>query len=120
MGFEAGDVGLKIDYDKDARSKRSAAVDESERFEKFWPVAPRKVKEESEAELFARLKDTADEENRAVSSTSVAVAQRQAKRKQIKAARLIKTHEKQGSTGIAATMGFRGRNNWRSGELQTG
>merc|ERR1712129_86934 len=40
-----------------------------------------------------------------VSSTSVAVAQRQAKRKQSKAARLIKTHEKQGSTAIAATMG---------------
>merc|ERR1712157_197209 len=49
------DEGLKIDYDKDARSKRNTAIDDG-RFEKFWPRGPRRMHLESEGEFFARLK----------------------------------------------------------------
>merc|ERR1719272_1346772 len=90
--WEDGDVGLKIDYDKDARSKRSAAVDEAERFEKFWPIAPRTAKVESEAELFAQLQEQADEQR-----LQSLLPPRKAKRKEGKAARLqIKTAGQQG------------------------
>lgn len=54
------DEGLKIDYDHDARSKRNTAMDEG-RFEKFWPIAQRVAKAESDAAVFARLREMADD-----------------------------------------------------------
>ncbi|CAE8592732.1 unnamed protein product, partial [Polarella glacialis] len=57
QGFKWEDVdeGLKIDYDKDARSKRNTAMDEGIS-EKFFSVGPRKAKVESESDMFARMK----------------------------------------------------------------
>lgn len=70
--WEDVDVGLKIDYDKDARSKRNTALDEG-LFEKFWAIGPRKPKAESDQEMFARLKAEATDD-RPTARAPVAVA----------------------------------------------
>mmetsp|Transcript_11543 Transcript_11543/g.21853 ORF Transcript_11543/g.21853 Transcript_11543/m.21853 type:complete len:230 (+) Transcript_11543:58-747(+) len=61
QGFKWEDVdeGLKIDYDQDARCKRNTALDQGI-YDKFYPIAVRKPRLETEAELFARLRDEAD------------------------------------------------------------
>jgi len=56
--WEDVDDGLKIDYDHDARCKRNTALDEG-RYERFFPRGPRKVKAETDAALFARLRSEA-------------------------------------------------------------
>jgi len=58
--WEEMDEGLKIDYDKDARSKRNTALDEGIS-EKFWSLGPRREIEETDSELFARLRAEAEE-----------------------------------------------------------
>lgn len=60
--WDAVDEGLKIDYD-DAPSKRMG----SDYYEKFWPVAPRKPRVETDEEMWSRLKveqATADADSR--------------------------------------------------------
>lgn len=54
------DVGLKIDFDHDARTKRNVALDQGH-FEKFWPCGPRRARPESERDIYARLKSEAAE-----------------------------------------------------------
>eukprot|EP00450_Noctiluca_scintillans_P029147 CAMPEP_0194539578 /NCGR_PEP_ID=MMETSP0253-20130528/79573_1 /TAXON_ID=2966 /ORGANISM="Noctiluca scintillans" /LENGTH=209 /DNA_ID=CAMNT_0039385867 /DNA_START=29 /DNA_END=654 /DNA_ORIENTATION=- len=70
--WEPVDVGLQIDYDHDARTKRNVALDEG-RFEKFWPCGPRKAKLETDGELFARLKAQAHIEADAALACPVSV-----------------------------------------------
>ncbi|CAK9118687.1 unnamed protein product [Durusdinium trenchii] len=57
--WEPVDEGLKIDYDQDARRKRNCALDLG-LYEKFWAIGERKPPQESEKEMFARLKAEAD------------------------------------------------------------
>ena len=61
QGFKWDDVdeGLKIDYDQDARSKRNTAMDQGI-YDKFYAIGARKAKQESESELFARLREQSE------------------------------------------------------------